>query len=168
MLSTLFASVTDTTVPAGDYVAGTPNDGFGSSIADVITTVVDNLGNNAYQTGLALVVATAAIVAMINVGVHRLVLVPVGIGAFWAGWLAWNTFTGDDNQLFPGDVSATKLWDVAFTSDSGFLIVVAVACLAAILLWRKGTALSSKLVMIAGAILGASFLYNLFEAVRYA
>ena len=56
MLSTLFASVTDTTVPAGDYVAGTPNDGFGSSIADVITTVVDNLGNNAYQTGLALVV----------------------------------------------------------------------------------------------------------------
>jgi hypothetical protein len=105
---------------------------------------------------------------MINVGVHRLVLVPVGIGAFWAGWLAWNTFTGEDNQLFPGDVSATKLWDVAFTSDSGFLIVVAVACLAAILLWRKGTALSSKLVMIVGAILGASFLYNLFEAVRYA
>ena len=112
--------------------------------------------------------ATAAIVAMINVGVHRLVLVPVGIGAFWAGWLAWNTFTGEDNQLFPGDVSATKLWDVAFTSDSGFLIVVAVACVAAILLWRKGTALSSKLVMIVGAILGASFLYNLFEAVRYA
>jgi hypothetical protein len=168
MLSAWIASVTDTTVPGGDYVPGTPNNGFGSSIADVITTVVDNLGNNAYQTGLALVVATAAIVAMINVGVHRLVLVPVGIGAFWAGWLTWNTFTGDDNQLFPGDVSATKLWDVAFTSDSGFLIVVAVACLAAILLWRKGTALTSKLVMIAGAILGASFLYNLFEAVRYA
>ena len=42
------------------------------------------------------------------------------------------------------------------------------ACVAAILLWRKGTALSSKLVMIVGAILGASFLYNLFEAVRYA
>lgn len=167
MLSALFASVTDTTVPAGDYVPDTSNQGFGSSIADVITTVVDNLGDNVYQTGLALVVATAAIVAMINVGVHRLVLVPVGIGAFWAGWLAWNTFTGDDNQLFPGDVSATKLWDVAFTSDSGFLLVVAVACVAAILLWRKSTGLASKLVMIAGAILGASFLYNLFEAVRY-
>ena len=36
------------------------------------------------------------------------------------------------------------------------------------MLWRKGTALSSKLVMLAGAVLGASFLYNLFEAVRYA
>ncbi len=168
MLSVLFASVTDTTVPAGDYVPGTPANGFGSSIADVITTVIDNLGNNAYQTGLALVVATAAIVAMLNVGVHRLVLVPVGIGAFWAGWLGWNTFTGQDNPLFPGDVRATKLWDVAFTSDSGFLIVVSVACVAAIMLWRKGTGLSSKLVMIAGAILGASFLYNLFEAVRYA
>jgi hypothetical protein len=167
MLPARYASVTDTTVP-GDFVPGAPNDGLGSTVADVISTVVDNLGNNAYQTGLALVVATAAIVAMINVGVHRLVLVPVGIGAFWAGWLGWNTFTGQDNPLFPGDVSATKLWDVAFTSESGFLIVVAVACVAAILLWRKGTALSSKLVMIAGAILGASFLYNLFEAVRYA
>ena len=57
--------------------------------------------------------------------------------------------------LFPGDVSATKLWDVAFTSDSGFLIVVIVACTAAILLWRKGTALSSKIVLLVGAILGA-------------
>jgi hypothetical protein len=46
--------------------------------------------------------------------------------------------------------------------------VVVVACLAAIVLWRKGTSLTSKLVMLAGAILGASFLYNLFEAVRYA
>ncbi|HEX6657325.1 MAG TPA: hypothetical protein VF065_04535 [Ilumatobacter sp.] len=164
----MFASVTDTTVPADDFVPGTPNEGFGSTVADVISTVADNLGNNVYQTGLSLVVATAAIVAMLNVGVHRMVLVPVGIGAFWAGWLGWNTFTGQNNPLFPGDVSATKLWDVAFTSESGFLIVVVVACVAAILLWRKGTALSSKLVMIAGAILGASFLYNLFEAVRYA
>ena len=46
-------------------------------------------------------------------------------------------------------------------------MVVVVACVAAILLWRKGTALSSKLVLIAGAVLGASFLYNLVEAVRY-
>ena len=117
----------------------------------MISTVVDNLGNNGYQTGLSLVIATAAIVAMLNVKVHRLVLVPVGIGAFWAGWLGWNTFTGQDHPLFPGDVSATKLWDVAFTSDTGFLLVVVVACIAAVLLWRKGTALSSKLVMVAGA-----------------
>ncbi len=70
MLSVLFASVTDTTVPAGDYVPGSTNNGFGSTVADVISTVVDNLGNNVYQTGLALVIATAAIVAMLNVGVH--------------------------------------------------------------------------------------------------
>jgi hypothetical protein len=169
MPSVFVASVTDPTVPpeSSDFVPGTANNGFGSAVADVIQSVVENLGNNAYQTGLALVVATAAIVAMINVGVHRLVLIPVGIGAFWAGWLGWNTFTGQDNPLFPGDVSATKLWDVALTSDTGFLMVVGVACAAAILLWRKGTATSSKLVLIAGAVLGASFLYNLVEAVRY-
>jgi hypothetical protein len=169
MPSVFAASVTDPTVPpeSTDFVSGAANNGFGSAVADVIQSVVDNLGNNVYQTGVALVVATAAVVAMINVGVHRLVLIPVGIGAFWAGWLGWNTFTGQDNPLFPGDVSATKLWDVALTSDTGFLMVVAVACAAAVLLWRKGTALSSKLVLIAGAVLGASFIYNLVEAVRY-
>ena len=168
MLLGFIASVTDTTVPAGDFVPGSPNSGVGSSVADFIQTVVDNLGNNVYQTGISLIVATFAVVAMINVGVHRMVLIPVGIGAFWAGWLGWNTFTGQDNPLFPGTVSSTKLWDVAFTSDSWFLIAVIVACAAAILLWRKGTTLSSRVVLLAGAILGASFLYNLFEAVKTA
>jgi hypothetical protein len=171
MLLGLLASVPNPSVPPGttpDFVPGTTNDGLGSSVADVIETVVDNLGNNVYQTGFSLILATFAIVAMINVGVHRLILIPVGIGAFWAGWLGWNTITGENNPLFPGDVSATKLWDVAFTSESGFLMVVVVACVAAILLWRKGTALTSKLVLLTGAVLGASFLYNLVEAVRYA
>jgi hypothetical protein len=169
MLLGLLASVPDTTVPygTGDFVPGDANDGVGSNVADVIQTVFDNLGNNVYQTGFALIIATAAIVAMINVGVHKLVLIPVGIGAFWFGWLAWNTVTGQDNPLFPGDVSATKLWDVAFTSDAGFLMVVVVACVAAIMLWRKGTGLTSKLVLLAGAVLGASFVYNLVEAVRF-
>jgi hypothetical protein len=170
MLLGLVATVTETTVPTGtvpDFVTDPSNTGLGSSVADVIQTVVDNLGNNVYQTGFALILATFALVAMINVGVHRLILIPVGIGAFWAGWLGYNTITGESNPLFPGDVSATKLWDVAFTSDSGFLLVVVVACVAALMLWRKGTALSSKLVLLAGAVLGASFLYNLVEAVRY-
>jgi hypothetical protein len=168
MLLGFIASVTDTTVPAGDFVPGSPTSGVGSTVADFIQTVIDNLGNNVYQTGISLIVATFAVVAMINVGVHRLVLIPVGIGAFWAGWLGWNTFTGQDNPLFPGTVSSTKLWDVAFTSDSGFLIAVIVACSAAVLLWRKGTTLSSRIVLLAGAVLGASFLYNLFEAVKTA
>ena len=71
-----------------------------------------------------------------------------------------------DNPLFPGDVSATKLWDVALAGDRGFLIVVIVACVAAIFLWKKSTALASRLWLIFGAVLGASFVYNLFEAVR--
>ena len=70
--------------------------------------------------------------------------------------------------LFPGDVSATKLWDVALAGDSGFLIVVSVACVAAFFLWRKGTALASRLWLLLGAVLGASFVYNLVEAVRVA
>jgi hypothetical protein len=164
------ATVTDTTVPVdeGSVAPVDAGNGAAGTVADVIGDVFHNLANNGYQTGVALVVATIAIVAMLNVGVHRLVLAPVGIGAFWAGWLGWNTFTAQDNPLFPGEVSATKLWDVAFTSDTGFLLVVIVACIAALLLWRKGTALASRVMLLVGAVLGASFLYNLFEAVRTA
>lgn len=158
-------TVPPTTEPVADAVAPV-NEGFGSSVSDLVTSVVDNLGNNGYQTGVALVVATAAIIAMLNLEVHKAVLVPVGIGAFWAGWLGWNTVTAQDNQLFPGDVSATKLWDVAFTGDTGFLLVVIVACVAAVFLWRKGTALASRIMLLVGAVLGASFLYNLVEAFR--
>lgn len=170
MLSAMFATVTDTTVPFGARpgAPGTSSEGLVETFVDVIGTVFDNLGKNGYQTGVALVAATIAVVAMLDVRVHRAVLIPVGIGAFWAGWLGWNTFTAQDNPLFPGDVSATKLWDVAFTSDTGFLLVVIVACSAAVLLWRKGTAFTSRMMLLAGAVLGASFLYNLVEAIRYA
>lgn len=137
-----------------------------STVGDVIETMIENLADNGYQTGAALVVATVAVVAMLNLKVHRFVLVPVGIGAFWAGWLGWNTFTGDDQPLFPGDIQATKLWDVAFASDTGFLLVVGVACIAAVFLWRTGASMLNRAVLIAGAVLGASFLYNLVEAVR--
>jgi len=170
MLELVFGLITDPTVPPpAEPVGESPasaSKGFASSIADLISSVVDNLGNNGYQTGLALVVATAAIIAMLNLSVHKAVLVPVGIGAFWAGWLGWNTFTAQDNPLFPGDVSATKLWDVAFTNDTGFLLVVIVACVAAVFLWRKSTALASRIMLLVGAILGASFAYNLVEAFR--
>jgi hypothetical protein len=47
-------------------------------------------------------------------------------------------------------------------------MVVIVGCVAALLLWRKGVALSSRVMLLVGAVLGASFLYNLFEAVRFA
>lgn len=170
MLERALGLVTDPTVPpttdsAVTSAASTANS-FGSSIVDLVSSVIDNLGNNGYQTGLALVVATAAVIAMLNLDVHKAVVVPVGIGAFWAGWLGWNTFTGQDNPLFPGDVSATKLWDVAFTSDTGFLLVVIVACVAAVFLWRKSAALVSRIMLLVGAILGASFIYNLVEAFR--
>ena len=169
MLGLIIAGVAGTTVPPGDGVPlPTETGGTGeSTIADVISSMWDNLGHDGYQTGFALIAATIAIVGMLNIKVHKAVLAPVAIGAFWAGWLAYNTFTAQENPLFPGDVSATKLWDVAFTSDTGFLLVVIVACIAAILLWRKGTALGGKVILIVGAVLGASFLYNLVEAVRY-
>ena len=102
-----------TIAPVGDIPSGGSESG--SSVGDVVRTVIDNLGNNAYQTGVALIVATVAVVAMMNLRVNKFVLAPVTIGAFWFGWLGWNTVTGDENPLFPGDVSATKLWDVAFS-----------------------------------------------------
>ena len=46
------------------------------------------------------------------------------------------------------------------------VLSVIVACVAAVFLWRKGTALASRVMLLVGAILGASFLYNLVEAFR--
>lgn len=174
MLASLLISAADpgappTTVePLVEGVDPTEGRGILSSVGDVFTAVVDNLGDNGYQTGVAMIAATAAVIGMLNLAVHRAIIVPVAIGAFWAGWLGWNTLTAQDNPLFPGDVSATKLWDVAFAGDRGFLIVVTVTCVAAFFLWRKGTALASRLWLLFGAVLGASFLYNLVEAVRVA
>ncbi len=160
------AGLVATAEPLVEADSPADGDGFVSSFADVVSAVIDNLGNNGYQTGVALVVATAAVIAMLNIDVHRAILVPVTIGAFWAGWLGWNTLTAQDNPLFPGDVSATKLWDVAFAGDTGFLLVVAVACVAAVFLWRKSAGLGSRLLLLVGAVLGASFVYNLVESVR--
>jgi len=165
-LTIVLAAAPPTTEPSIAGAQPSEGSGLASSLADVISSVVDNLGNNGYQTGIALVVATAAVIAMINIDVHKAIIVPVAIGAFWAGWLGWNTLTAQDNPLFPGDVSATKLWDVAFAGDMGFLIVVIVSCVAAVFLWRKSTALAGRLWLLLGAVLGASFLYNLVEAVR--
>jgi hypothetical protein len=105
---------------------------------------------------------------MINISAPKWIIPAVGVGAFWAGWLGWNTLSGQDNPLFPGDVEAVKLWDVALAGDRGFLIVVVVACIAAVFVWRSGIALASRLMLMFGAVLGASFLYNLVEAVRVA
>jgi hypothetical protein len=173
-IASLLATVTDpsvpppTSAPADQGGAAASGEGLVPGTIDVIGSIIDNLGHNGYQTGIALVAATAAVIGMVNLAVHRAVIVPVAVGAFWAGWLGWNTLTGQVNPLFPGDVSATKLWDVALAGDSGFLIVVSVACIAAFFLWRKGTALASRLWLLLGAVLGASFVYNLVEAVRVA
>lgn len=170
-MASSLAAVTDPTVPPVADPTGAPADpgkGFGAAMVDVVESIVTNLGNNGYQTGIALVAATAAVIAMLNLAVHKAVIAPVAVGAFWAGWLGWNTLAGQENPLFPGEVSATKLWDVALAGDSGFLIVVSVACVAAFFLWRKGTALVSRLWLLLGAVLGASFVYNLVEAVRVA
>jgi len=164
----LLAVATETSVPSDAATAASNGGGFAHDVGDVIRGIIDNLGNNGYQTGVAVVAATIAVVAMLNIKAPKWIVAPVSVGAFWAGWLTWNTMSGQDNPLFPGDVSATKLWDVALAGDRGFLIVVLVACVAAIFVWRTSTALASRLMLMLGAVLGASFLYNLFEAVRVA
>jgi hypothetical protein len=164
----LLAVATETSVPSDAATAASSGGGFAHDVGDVIRGIIDNLGNNGYQTGVAVVATTIAVVAMLNIKAPKWVVAPVAVGAFWAGWLTWNTMSGQDNPLFPGDVSATKLWDVALAGDRGFLIVVLVACVAAIFVWRTSTALASRLMLMLGAVLGASFLYNLFEAVRVA
>lgn len=167
VLSRVLLGIIASAPPDADEV-DSPSRDVASSISDVIGAVFDNLGDNGYQTGVALIVMTAAIIAMINLKVHNAVLIPVAIGSFWFGWLVWNTVTAQNNPLFPGDVSATKLWDVGLRGDAGFLLVAIVACIAAVFLWRKGTPLQSRLLLLLGAAFGASFIYNLFEAVRLA
>lgn len=164
-IASFVASVTEPTVPPSATAA---SDSFGTSVWDVVTGTVENLGNNGYQTGMAIVATTIAVIAMINIAAPKWIIPAVGVGAFWAGWLGWNTLTGQNNPLFPGDVEAVKLWDVALAGDRGFLIVVVVACIAAVFVWRSGIALASRLMLMFGAVLGASFLYNLVEAVRVA
>jgi hypothetical protein len=47
-----------------------------------------------------------------------------------------------------------------------FLAVVIVACVAAVLVWRKGIGGLGKIVIIVGVALGASFVYNIVLSVR--
>jgi hypothetical protein len=141
---------------------GEPGSGAGSTIG----TVWENLGNNGYQTATALIVATIAIVALVNIKASWFVSIPVTIGAFWAGWLGWNTFTRQNNPLFPGDVRALELWDIAFESETSFLVVVIVACIAAVFVWRKSVGGLGKIALVLGVVLGASFIYNIVQSVR--
>lgn len=134
------------------------------STTGVIEGVWEALGNNGYQTGTALIVATIALVVLRNLKVNPFITAAVTVGAFWAGWLLFNTLTGEENQLFPGEVQATDLWDVAFTSDLGFLVVVIVACILAVFLWKSGMNLTSRIVILIGGVLGASLIYNIFES----
>lgn len=173
-MSALLLAVTQTATPddtsvtvpttTPDVVASGSQSTFGG-VREVFTGLIDALGDNGYQTGTALIVATVALVALLNLGTQKAAAAAVTIGAFWAGWLGWNTVTSSNNQLFPGDVQATKLWDVAFTSDIGFLVVAAVSCVIAALVWRKGVNVPGRAIMVVGGVLGASLVYNLFESV---
>jgi hypothetical protein len=157
-------SIPPSTAPTVDP---TPSGGgLVRSVIDVVAAMADHLGANGYQTGVALLAGTVAVIAMLDAKVHRAMVPPVTVGAFWAGWLGWNTVSGNDQPLFPGDVRATKIWDVAFAGDQGFLIVAIVGCIAAFFLWRRGTSLAGRLWLLLGAVLGASFLYHLVEAIR--
>jgi hypothetical protein len=145
-------------------------DGGDTSVAESTSSFLsgffDAIGNNGYQTGTAAIAATIALVAMANIRTNGFIAAGVAAGAFWAGWLGWNSVTGNDNALFSGDVQATQLWDVAFTSDRGFLFVAIVGCVLAYFLWRKSLSLVTRLVLFVGGILGASLLYNVYESLR--
>lgn len=159
----------------GDGSTGSSGDGEGtlaeqvptenlSNADNVVGEVWDNLSNNGYQTGFALIVATIAVIIMRNLKVKNYILVPVTAGAFWAGWLLWNTVTGQENPLFPGGVSAVKIWDVAIANEWGFFFAAAAGCVAAIALWRSSQNNVVRLVLIAGVFFGASLVYNLFDS----
>ena len=137
-----------------------------NNATNIFTGFFEAIGNNGYQTGTALITATVALVIMVNLKTNQFIAGGVSIGAFWVGWLGWNTITDNDNQLFPGDVQATRLWDVAFTSDMGFLFVAVVGCILAFFLWRKGASVLSRVLLFVGGVVGASLIYNIIESIR--
>ncbi len=166
--ATIPPSPTPTTAP-GASGAGTPvlPDGPTTvTFGEFFSSVIDTLVSHGYQTGVAAIVTAIAVVAMVNSGTHRLVTVITGVGAFWAGWLGWNSITGDRTPLFPGEISTINLWDVAIGSPVGFMIVAVAASITAVFLWRSRVNLPSRILLIVSATLGASFVYNVFEAFR--
>lgn len=166
LVSTTTTVPVPTTAPAGAATTVLPEGSPTVTLGEFLSSVWSALTHNGYQTGVAAIVATVAIVAMVNVGTNRVVTVITAIGAFWAGWLGWNTVTGERTALFPGDIAATKLWDIAFASPTGFMVVALVACVTAVFLWRSRVGLPSRLLLLVGAVLGTSFVYNVFEAFR--
>lgn len=132
-----------------------------STLSEVLSGTWDNLGNNGYQTGISLLVATAVVVALRNAEVNVLVLVPVAIGAFWAGWLGWNTFTGEDNPLFPGDLQPLNLLDVATDSGTAFLVIAIALTVVLAVAWKPNIGLVTKIAVLVSAFLAANFIYNL-------
>ena len=55
---------------------------------------------------------------------------------------------------------------MAFSSGTGFLVFAIVAGLSLIWLWRAGIGLGTRVLLVGGFILGASFVYNLWEALQ--
>jgi hypothetical protein len=151
---------------AGAFVA-TPVGGSTSTVADVLSETWDNLGVNGYQTGTALLVATLVVVALRNAEVSTLVLIPVGIGAFWAGWLGWNSFTGEDNPLFPSDLETLDLVDVATESSNAFLVVAITLTVVLAVVWKPKIGLITKIAVLISAFLAANFFYNLLVALDF-
>ncbi len=151
----------------GGGTGGTDDElGIVPSIRDVIVEVWDNLGENGYQTGVSLIFATVSVIIMRNLKVANWILGPVAVGAFWAGWLLWNTLTGQENPLFPGDISAIQIWDVALDDQWGFLTAVAAGCVAAVALWRSSQSNATRAILVTGTVFGASLVYNLVESIR--
>ncbi len=136
-----------------------------SRIGSMISSTFGHIADHGYHTSVALLVTTIALVVAINQKVRPFVMVPIALGSFWVGWLGWNTITRQDAPLFTSRIKVTRLWDIAAASETGFLVVVIVACVAALLLWRTSISLFSRIAMLVFSILGASFLYNMIEAI---
>jgi hypothetical protein len=149
---------------AAALLAAPPDGQSSTTLSEIISGTWDNLGNNGYQTGISLLVATLVVVALRNAQVNALVLVPVAIGAFWAGWLGWNTFTGEDNPLFPGDLQTLDLFDVATESATTFLVVAIGLTVVLAVAWKPKIGLFTKVAVLISAFLAANFIYNLLLA----
>lgn len=151
---------------AGTLLATPTDDETTTTLSEIISGTWDNLGNNGYQTGISLLVATLVVVALRNASVSTLVLVPVAIGAFWGGWLGWNTFTGEDNPLFPGDLETLNLIDVATESATAFLVVAISLTVVLAVAWKPKVGLLTKIAVLLSAFLAANFVYNLLIALE--
>jgi hypothetical protein len=131
----------------------------GQSISKFISDTVENLADGGYQLVWALIGMVIVFGIASSAKIKPWFSIPAAIGGFWAGWLAYGTFRRKGEPLFPGDIQASKLWELIFQDATAAIFVV----MAGALVYYAGKSMKPvpRAILIIAAIFFASLVYNI-------